>query len=222
MEEAMPLETVLELARAFEPEPHLVEVARSAGDPSCSTKIYVWSTGQLAAAVRGDRLRIQRCLSAGLPDDAGVLELSAPELVWLVEVCRDWQARRTGWAAFWATRSPPHQLGFSVDHFQEPGKRGRVHSARRAPGTPALATGGREVVRRRAPIEVAPDTQIIAELWQVEVQTGTRDRVQVGVRYRGPTLRVDARRRVALIARPREKGGLLLRAGDEAFLASLR
>lgn len=215
----MSLESVFELARAIEPEPHLVEIARSAGGAPCSTSYFVWSTESLAAAITAHRVHIQRSVGGSFVDGTAAIDLDADELAWLVEVCADWRRRRDGWGAFWPTRSPPHAFGRTVDHYQEPGKRRRVHSIARHQA--AGEWNGHEVVRRCRTVDVSRDTRIVAELWREGVQVGRRDRVLVGVRYRGRTLRVDARRREVLIARPRRQHGLRLLAREEAILSAL-
>ncbi|MCZ7677932.1 MAG: hypothetical protein M5U28_03770 [Sandaracinaceae bacterium] len=214
----MALASVFELARAIAPEPHLVEVARSAGHP-CSTSYFVWSTESLAAAVTAHRVHIRRSAGGSFVDGTAAIDLDAGELAWLVEVCADWRQRRDGWGAFWPTRSPPHAFGRTIDHYQEPGKRRRVHSFARDHA--ASEWDGHEVVRRCRAVDVSAETRIVAEMWREDVRVGRRERVLVGVRYRGRSLRVDARRRDMVIARPRGRRGLRLLAPEEGILSAL-
>lgn len=215
----MSLDSVFELARAVAPEPHLVEVARSVVGAHEVASYYLWSTESLAAAITAHGVRIQRSEGGSFLDGTAAIELDASELAWLVELCADWRRRRDAWGAFWPTRHPPHAFGRTVDHYQEPGRRRRAHVLPR--GDAAGDWHGREVIRRCAPVEVSRDARIVAEIWREDVRLGRRDRIPVGVRYRGQALRVDARRREVVITRARGRGGLRLFAREEAFLPAL-
>jgi hypothetical protein len=152
---------------------------------------FSWQEGRVRAMITSNGVWIKRVFGT---DGEGVPIFSHSDLLALADACRDWDARRDQWAAYWETSGGTPEGHWSKHYYIAPGAPEETaqhlcsHFSRRPLTVEGKEPTGKEEYRWLSePIPVSPRIAITAEVWHVgETIPGLPPEDFVGVLYKVP------------------------------------